>query len=74
MFTIAMLRLQPKEKQIKNAEILISASKTLIAQGAEAIVLGGTDLFLVFENQELPFDVIDCADIHIRHIATLAAK
>ena len=58
----------------KNAEILISASKTLIAQGAEAIVLGGTDLFLVFENQELPFDVIDCADIHIRHIGNLAAK
>ena len=58
----------------KNSEILISASRTLIDRGAEAIVLGGTDLFLVFENQELPFDVIDCADIHIRHIATLAAK
>ena len=58
----------------KNTEILISASRTLIDQGAEAIVLGGTDLFLVFENQELPFDVIDCADIHIRHIANLAAK
>ena len=58
----------------KNTEILISASRTLIDQGAEAIVLGGTDLFLVFKNQELPFDVIDCADIHIRHIADLAAK
>jgi aspartate racemase len=58
----------------KNSEILISASRTLIDRGAEAIVLGGTDLFLVFENLELPFDVIDCADIHIRHIATLAAK
>ena len=58
----------------KNTEILISASRTLIDKGAEAIVLGGTDLFLVFENQELPFDVIDCADIHIRHIANLAAK
>ena len=58
----------------KNAEILISASKSLIAHGAEAIVLGGTDLFLVFENQELPFDVIDCADIHICHIGRLAAK
>ena len=58
----------------KNSEILISASRTLIDRGAEAIVLGGTDLFLVFENQELPFDVIDCADIHIRHIANLAAK
>ena len=58
----------------KNTEILISASRTLIDKGAEAIVLGGTDLFLVFENQELPFDIIDCADIHIRHIANLAAK
>ena len=58
----------------KNTEILISASRTLIDQGAEAIVLGGTDLFLVFENQELPFDVIDCAEVHIRHIANLAAK
>ena len=58
----------------KNTEILISASRTLIDKGAEAIVLGGTDLFLVFENQELPFDVIDCADVHIRHIANLAAK
>ena len=58
----------------KNSEILISASRTLIDRGAEAIVLGGTDLFLVFENQKFPFDVIDCADIHIRHIATLAAK
>ena len=58
----------------KNSEILISASRTLIDRGAEAIVLGGTDLFLVFENQKFPFDVIDCAEIHIRHIATLAAK
>ena len=58
----------------KNTEILISTSRTLIDKGAEAIVLGGTDLFLVFENQELPFKVIDCAEVHIRHIANLAAK
>ena len=58
----------------KNSEILISASRSLIDRGAEALVLGGTDLFLVFENQELPYDVIDCADIHIRHVADLAAK
>ena len=58
----------------KNSEILISACRVLIDRGAEAIVLGGTDLFLVFENEELPFDIIDCADIHIQHIATLAAK
>ena len=59
-------------KQI--SETLVSATKKLVDRGAEAIVLGGTDLFLVFENHQLPFEIIDCADIHIRHIATLAAK
>ena len=59
-------------KQI--SETLVSATKKLVDRGAEAIVLGGTDLFLVFENHQLPFEIIDCADIHIGHIATLAAK
>ncbi len=59
-------------KQI--SETLIFASKKLIDRGAEAVVLGGTDLFLVFENHQLPFEIIDCGDIHIGHIATLAAK
>ena len=56
------------------SETLISASKKLIGRGADAVVLGGTDLFLVFENHQLPFEIIDSADIHIRHIATLAAE
>ena len=56
------------------SETLISASKKLIGRGADAVVLGGTDLFLVFENHQLPFEIIDCADVHIGHIATLAAK
>ncbi|MAK09414.1 MAG: aspartate racemase [Rhodobacteraceae bacterium] len=58
----------------KDSETLISAARKLIDRGAEAVVLGGTDLFLVFENHQLPFEIIDCADIHIRHVATLAAK
>ena len=33
--------------------------------GAEAIMLGGTDLFLAFAGQENPFPIIDCADIHV---------
>ena len=56
------------------SETLISASKKLIGRGADAVVLGGTDLFLVFENYQLPFEIIDSADIHIGHIATLAAE
>ncbi len=34
-------------------------------QGAEAIVLGGTDLFLAFAGQDCGFPVIDCAEIHV---------
>jgi len=36
--------------------------------GAEAIVLGGTDLFLAFAGQEPGFPVIDCAEIHVEAI------
>jgi aspartate racemase len=34
-------------------------------QGAEAVLLGGTDLCLAFEGQDCGFPVIDCADVHI---------
>jgi aspartate racemase len=34
-------------------------------QGAEAVMLGGTDLFLAFQDQDCGFEVIDCAGIHI---------
>jgi aspartate racemase len=34
-------------------------------QGAEAVMLGGTDLFLAFQDQDCGFAVIDCAAIHI---------
>jgi len=33
--------------------------------GVEAVLLGGTDLFLAFEGQNCGFPVIDCAAIHI---------
>ena len=39
----------------KNSATLISASRALINRGSEVIVLGGTDLYLVFQNQKLPF-------------------
>jgi aspartate racemase len=34
-------------------------------QGAEAVVLGGTDLFLAFAGQDCGFQVLDCAEIHV---------
>jgi aspartate racemase len=33
--------------------------------GAEAVLLGGTDLFLAFEGRNCGFPVIDCAAIHM---------
>lgn len=35
------------------------------AQGAEAVVLGGTDLFLAFAGEDCGFPTLDCADIHV---------
>jgi aspartate racemase len=34
-------------------------------QGAEAVILGGTDLVLAFAGQDCGFRVIDCAEVHI---------
>lgn len=38
------------------------------AQGAEVVILGGTDLFIAFEGQDCGFPVIDCAEIHVEAI------
>jgi aspartate racemase len=34
-------------------------------QGAEAVLLGGTDLFLAFQGRDCGFPVLDCAEIHV---------
>ncbi|HUB13103.1 MAG TPA: aspartate/glutamate racemase family protein [Acetobacteraceae bacterium] len=38
------------------------------AQGAEAVMLGGTDLCLAFDGQDCGFPTIDCAAIHVEAI------
>lgn len=43
-------------------------------RGAEAVVLGGTDLFLAFEGQESGFNTIDCALWHMEDLAEEAAR
>ena len=40
------------------------------AQGAEAVILGGTDLFLAFQGQDAGFSVIDCADIDVERFTS----
>lgn len=37
-------------------------------QGAEAVVLAGTDLFLAFDGRDCGFPVIDAAEVHIAAI------
>jgi aspartate racemase len=37
-------------------------------RGAEAIMLGGTDLFLAFVGEDPGFALVDCADIHVEAI------
>lgn len=41
-------------------------------KGAQAILLGGTDLVLVYDERTSDFPVIDCASIHADAIARLA--
>jgi aspartate racemase len=47
-------------------ELLFSVGNDLChKQGAEAVVLAGTDLFLAFEGRECGFPTIDSARVHI---------
>jgi aspartate racemase len=46
--------------------------KLLKESGAEAIMLGGTDLALAFCQQDTPFSLVDCAAIHVDAIVRLA--
>ena len=45
--------------------LFFAAGRELMARGAEAVMLGGTDLFLAFVGQQPPFPLVDCADIHV---------
>lgn len=46
--------------------IFIAVGRELCREdGAEAIMLGGTDLFLAFADENPGFPLVDCADIHV---------
>jgi aspartate racemase len=46
-------------------DVFFRAGEALMKRGAEAIMLGGTDLFLAFQGRQSPFPLVDCADIHV---------
>ena len=50
-------------------EIFLAAGNWLRHErDVEAIMLGGTDLFLAFQGRPAPFPLVDCADIHVSAI------
>lgn len=55
-------------------QVFFEEGRRLRARGAEAIMLGGTDLFLAFADHDPGFPVIDCADIHVDAIFATSAR
>jgi aspartate racemase len=52
---------------------LFGIGRGLIDRGAQAVVLGGTDLGLAFDGHDPGFPVIDALDIHVEVLADIAA-
>lgn len=50
----------------------LNAGQRLIDAGADAVVLGGTDLGLAFDGQDPGYRVIDALDVHVDVLAKLA--
>lgn len=56
-------------------QVFFSAGRRLCEErGAEAVLLGGTDLFLAFDGQDCGFEAVDCANIHIAALARAAGS
>lgn len=49
-------------------QVFFDAGRRLRDRGAEAVLLGGTDLFLAFQGRDCDFPVIDLADVHVEAI------
>ena len=50
-------------------ELLVSIGEKLCReQGADAVALAGTDLFLAFDGVDCGYRVVDCARVHIDDI------
>jgi aspartate racemase len=51
-----------------------AAARLVDEHGAQAIVLGGTDLFLAFDKPDYPYPVVDCALVHAEDIARIGMR
>ena len=55
-------------------QMFLDAGRRMVEeQGAEAIVLAGTDLNLAFDGQDPGYPVIDSLDVHVALLARIAA-
>lgn len=53
-------------------EFFFAVGRELMADGADLILLGGTDFFLAFEGHECGFPTVDSARVHAEAIGRLA--
>jgi len=56
----------------QRAVLTAACQRLLKDRGVEAIMLGGTDLALVFNGRTSDFPLVDCAGIHVEAIVRLA--
>lgn len=55
-------------------QVFFEAGRDLTARGGEVVLLGGTDLFLAFDDQIPGFETLDCAQVHVEAIAGEACR
>lgn len=59
----------------ENRSILINAGARMVSdQGAQAVLLAGTDLGLAFDGQQTSYRVIDALDVHVEALVKMAAE
>jgi aspartate racemase len=58
----------------QQSDIMFAAGQNLVNRGVEVVLLGGTDLFLAFDDQNPGYKTIDCAKVHIDAIAQQASE
>ncbi len=63
------LALDGKGTETQNSDLTDLAIRLLNREHLDAIILGGTDLCLLFNARNTSFPVIDCAALHIQAIA-----
>jgi len=50
-------------------DVFLEAGNDLVGRGAQAVLLGGTDLNAILNAEVASFPLVDCASIHIEEIA-----